>query len=176
MANPTMTLISSQTLGGTTASVTFSSIPSTYNDLKLVVSARGDGSATFGVINFKLNGDTANNYSITWIQSNSSSSVGSSRVSNTYPDNNMELTESSATANTFGSLEIYIPNYNSTGSKPFFDMGVTENNLATAGAAAIESGAHLYRGTSGISSITLTPSSGNFVQYSSFYLYGIKNS
>ena len=175
MANPTMTLISSQTLGGTTASVTFSSIPSTYNDLKLVVSARGDTAAYPVAINLKLNGDTATNYSYTNLLGNSSV-TSSTRASSQTVDAIQHVDGASATASTFGSWEIYIPNYNSTGSKPFFGIDVIETNDITAAHAEIQANAHLYRGASGISSITFTPSSGNFVQYSDFYLYGIKNS
>ena len=175
MANPTMTLISSQTLGGTTASVTFSSIPSTYNDLKLVVSARGDTAAYPVAINLKLNSDTATNYSYTNLLGNSSV-TSSTRASSQTVDAIQHVDGASATASTFGSWEIYIPNYNSTGSKPFFGIDVVETNDNTAAHAEIQANAHLYRGASGISSITLTPNSGNFVQYSDFYLYGIKNS
>jgi hypothetical protein len=175
MANPTMTLISSQTLGGTTASVTFSSIPSTYNDLKLVVSARGDTAAYPVAINLKLNSDTATNYSYTNLLGNSST-VLSTRASSQTVDAISNVDGASATASTFGAWEIYIPNYTSTGSKPFFGIDVVETNDTTAAHAEIQANAHLYRGASGISSITLTPSSGNFVQYSTFTLYGIKNS
>ena len=175
MANATMTLISSQTLGGTTASVTFSSIPSTYNDLKLVVSARGDATAYPVAINLKLNSDTATNYSYTNLLGNSSA-ASSTRVTSATVDAIPNVDGASATASTFGAWEIYIPNYTSTGSKPFFGIDVVETNDATAGHAEIQANAHLYRGSSGISSITLTPASGNFVQYSNFYLYGIKNS
>ena len=175
MANPTMTLISSQTLGGTTASVTFSSIPSTYNDLKLVVSARGDTVAYPVTINLKLNGDTGGNYSYTYLVGNSSATA-SSRISSNSVDNAPQMSGASSTASTFGAFEIYIPNYNSTGNKPFFGIYVNETNDTTASHAEILPVAHLYRGGSGISSITLTPASGNFVQYSDFYLYGIKNS
>ena len=176
MANPTMTLISSQTLGGTTASVTFSSIPSTYNDLKLVVSARGDAAAYPVAINLKLNSDTATNYSYTNLLGTYSTAVSSTRASSQTVDAIPNVDGASATASTFGSWEIYIPNYNSTGSKPFFGIDVIETNDITAAHAEIQANAHLYRGASGISSITLTPDSGNFVQYSNFYLYGINNS
>ena len=175
MANPTMTLISSQTLGGTTASVTFSSIPSIYNDLKLVVSARGDAAAYPVAINLKLNSDTATNYSYTNLLGNSSA-ASSTQASSQTVDAIPNVDGASATASTFGAWEIYIPNYNSTGSKPFFGIDVVETNDATAAHAKIQANAHLYRGASGISSITLTPASGNFVANSNFYLYGIKNS
>ena len=175
MANPTMTLISSQTLGGTTASVTFASIPSTYNDLKLVVSARGDTAAYPVAINMKINSDTTSKYSYTHLLGNSSA-ASSTRASSQTVDAIPNVDGASATASTFGSWEIYIPNYTSTGSKPFFGIDVVETNDATAAHAEIQANAHLYRGASGISSIKLTPSSRNFVQYSTFTLYGIKNS
>lgn len=174
MANPTMTLISSQTLGGSTASVTFSSIPSTYNDLKLVVSARGDTAAFPVAINLKINGDTGTNYSYTNLLGNSSV-TSSTRSTSATVDAIPNIDGASATASTFGAWEMYFPNYNSTGSKPFFGIDVNETNDTTAGHANIQVNAHLYRGGSGITSIVLTPSSGNFVQYSDFYLYGIKN-
>ena len=175
MANPTMTLISSQTLGGATASVTFSSIPSTYNDLKLVVSAKGDSIQNWVKINLNLNSDTATNYSDTNLVGNSSA-VTTSRQTSVTVDGSIAVNAVTAIGNPFGSTEIYFPNYNSTGSKPFFDIDVTENNGVVATNVQTQAIAHLYRGSSGISSITLTPASGNFVQYSSFYLYGIKNS
>lgn len=174
MANPTMTLISSQTLGGTTASVTFSSIPSTYNDLKLVVSARGDAATFTGTLVININADTANNYSYTFLYANSTVAASQKGANQTSDFATMDA--ASNTASTFGSCEIYIPNYNSTGSKPYFGIDVTEQNDVATNHFEIDAIAHLYRGTSGISSIKLTPSSGNFVQYSNFYLYGIKNS
>ena len=175
MANPTMTLISSQTLGGTTALVTFSSIPSTYNDLKLVCSMRGDVSALLGAVKVVFNSDSATNYSLTNLLGNSSA-ASSTKTTSATSDLIINQNDATATASTFGSCEIYIPNYNSTGSKPWLNIDVTEDNAATAGSADIQANAHLYRGTSGISSITLTPNSGNFVANSSFYLYGINNS
>ena len=175
MANPTHILISSQTLGGTTASVTFSSIPTSYNDLKLVVSARGDTAAFPVAVKIAINGDSATNYSYTNLLGNSTA-ASSTRASSATSDLIANMDGASATASTFGAWEIYIPNYNSTGSKPFFGIDVIETNDTTASHAEIQANAHLYRGASGITSIVLTPNSGNFVQYSDFYLYGIKNS
>ena len=175
MANPTMTLISSQTLGGSTASVTFSSIPSTYNDLKLVCSMRTDAATFTGTPVIKINADTATNYSYTFLFGNSAAAGSSNGISQT-SDQSTRIDGANNTASTFGSWEIYIPNYNSTGSKPYFGIDVTEQNDTTPNHSWMAASAHLYRGSSGISSITLTPPSGNFVQFSDFYLYGIKNS
>ena len=175
MANPTMTLISSQTLGGTTASVTFSSIPSTYNDLKLVYSARTDATPNVYSYNYvTFNNDTTTKYSATVLQGNGGSASSSRETNATDSGNNDPVINSSGgLANTFSTSEIYIPNYNSTGTKPFTLFSAQEANSST---AYMTFEAEQYRGTSGISSIKLTPSLANFVQYSDFYLYGIKNS
>jgi len=78
-----------------------------------------------------------------------------------------------ATASTFGSAEIYIPNYAGSTTKPFSTFAVQENNTT---AAYIESGADLWGLTNAITSIALIAGGYNFVSGSSFYLYGIKNS
>ena len=174
MANPAMTLISSQTLGGTTASVTFSSIPSTYNDLKLVISARGDTAAFNISVVMKLNGDTATNYSQTYLEGTPNSSFSGRSTGVTADSFYININGANTTASTFGSAELYFPNYNSTSAKPYNFTSVTETNSTSNAFIFTEAG--LYRGASGIFSITLTPNSGNFVQYSDFYLYGIKNS
>jgi hypothetical protein len=57
----TYELISSTNVTTTQASVTFSSIPATYTDLRLVFS--GFGSGNFGV---RVNGDTGANYNYTY--------------------------------------------------------------------------------------------------------------
>lgn len=175
MASATYTLISSQVLGSSAASITFSSIPSTYNDLKFMISARGDSPSATGLIRMYLNNDSGTNYSFTYILGNSSA-ASSTRYSSITVNNSISFNEATSTTSTFGSSEIYIPNYNSTSSKPFFNINVTENNSSAADSADIKAVASLYSGTSGISSITLLTASNNFVANSSFYLYGIKNS
>jgi hypothetical protein len=76
----TYTPIATTTLGSAAPSYTFSSIPQGYTDLVLVVgsvSVSNDGYA----LDFKINGDTGSNYSLTNISGNGST-VRSDRVSN----------------------------------------------------------------------------------------------
>jgi hypothetical protein len=63
MAN-TYELIEAQTLGTTATSVTFSSIPGTYTDLKLVASVRTAWASDTNdqLLEFRFNGDTGSNY------------------------------------------------------------------------------------------------------------------
>lgn len=177
MPSPTYTLISSNVLASSAASVTFSSIPSTYTDLVLRMSVRTDISGTDGFMYVHLNGDTTTtNYSDTWIQGDGASATSSRITTSTgYPGALIEgVTGSTATANTFSNIETYIPSYLVAQKKQFSSFGVGENNATT---AYMRATAHLYQPTTAVSSILLAPQGGtNFVSGCSFYLYGVKNS
>lgn len=170
----TYTLISSNTLSSSAASVTFSSIPSTYTDLVLRVSTRSDsndGGSTGSLtgLYFYVNGG-AGTGSGTRLTGNgtTTSSAGWTDYGKIFPQ-----TDASMTSNTFGSAEIYIPSYTASQNKPYDSFSVAENN-ATTGYVGVNAG--LYSSTTAISSLVIYPWNGNFVSGSSFYLYGIKNS
>ena len=166
MAN-TYTLISSNTLTTTAASVTFSSIPATYTDLKVIVSARANYGDP-GVNLYVQFNSSATGYTSRQIFAN-----GANRYSYTGNYDQQYVNDSGSTANTFSNTEIYIPNYASANYKSNSSDSATENNTTT---AYLSMAANLWSNTAAISSINLAPSGGSFVQYSSFYLYGIKNS
>ena len=179
MANPTMTLIASNTVGsGGISSVTFSSIPSTYTDLKLVCSSRTTlATVTDNYLNMNFNGDSGSNYSVRAVYGNGATAQSNSFSAQTngyvYQDE-----AAGATANTFSNIEVYITNYAGSTAKSYSNDGVAESNTANATGSrwdALQAG--LWSGTAAITSLALTAGgSANFVQYSSFYLYGIKNS
>ena len=170
MAN-TYTLISSNVLSSSAASVTFSSIPATYTDLVLKVSARSDFAGT-DIIKYTINSDSGSNYSWTQLLGNGSA-ASSTRGSNTYARGGY-IDNANQTASTFGSVEIYLPNYTSTSSRPASVFSADETNATAANIGAF---ATLYAGTAAISSLVFSSiNGGNFISGSSFYLYGIKNS
>ena len=150
---------------GGAASITFSSIPQTYDGLYLVVSGRDTGDSNGGVIKLGFNSSSAN-YSYRWLQG--SGSAASSASSTSYIQ--MRNTPSSATANTFGSTMIYIPNYASSNYKSASADSVGEHN-GTEAYQTITAG--LWSDTSAITSIQLYVGLGNFAQYSSASLYGV---
>ena len=162
-------LISSQTLGTNSASVTFSSIPSGYRDLVLRVSARSDDAATVRGFRLNFNGVSGTSYSETYLSGNGSaaSSVRDSNIS--YSDLGV-VSGNSTTANTFGSVEIYIPSYTVAQNKPISGFSASEDNAT---AAFIRANAGLFSNTSAITSIVATLNAGNFASGSSFYLYGL---
>jgi hypothetical protein len=171
----TYTLISSNVLSSSQASVTFSSIPATYTDLVLRFSMRSSEAgalAPFGKITF--NSDTSSIYSGTFVMGYSTTAASYRNSNISYGKWDYYGFESAGnTSNTFGSVEIYIPNYTSTTSKPFSAIHASEDN--SAGNAINEATAGLYRNSTAISNIELGASSGSFVSGSSFYLYGISN-
>jgi hypothetical protein len=167
--------IASQTLNTTTSSISFNSIPSTYTDLFIRFSARSTGSQSRR-FDIRYNGDSATNYSNTYIDSASKSNTNTNsvRVSNRAQLDSFAMETEDSTASTFSNSDFYIPNYLSTNSKPSCIFSVTGTNATRVDGLAINAG--LYRGSSAISSISITALGTGFVSGSSFYLYGIKNS
>jgi len=166
MAN-TYTLIEAKTLGSNTASIEFTSIPSTYTDLCLMASIRTDRSAVVDDTTFSFNTSSANFTAKYLVGDGSAASSGS----NSYY---LLTNGNTATSNTFSNHSIYIPNYAGSNNKSFSVDSVSENN-ATAAYALLTAG--LWSQTAAITAIKLQPFYGtNFLTNSTFYLYGISNS
>ena len=161
--------IASTTVGaGGAASVTFSSIPSTYTDLCVKFSARDNSSYVANNIALSFNGSTAS-FSVRNLYGN-----GSSALSGTASNQAGLAAAANATASTFSNSEFYIPNYAGSTNKSYSGDTVSENN-ATEAYDWFNAG--LWSNTAAITSITITAgSSATFQNYSNFYLYGIKNS
>lgn len=166
-------LIASNTLTGTAASVTFSNIPATFTDLILRISARTDQANPTATFLVRYNGSSAANYSATYLYTGGSTPT-SYRDTNATSMEEGGATANTGTANTFGSTEIYIPNYAGTTNKPNSSFYVGENNSASV--FLIGTAAGLRSVTDAITSIGLLTTSGNFVSGSSFFLYGLVNS
>jgi hypothetical protein len=162
----TMQLIAKQTVGsGGASSVTFSNIPQTYTDLKVVTSVRNTTTANSFQLSF--NGSNAN-FTNKRLYAN-----GTSAVSYDGSDVFVYASRSSDTANTFNNAEIYIPNYTSSNQKSISIDQVTENN-ATANEMSLVAG--IWSQTAAINSIGFAPYSGTLAEGCTFYLYGISNS
>jgi len=169
-----MELITSVTVGsGGTSSVTLpatGTIPATYTDLYVLLSARSNRSADSDPINLELNGSTANDTS-RYIEGDGSS-VSSGTAGGTQTEIS-RVPAANATANTFGNASIYIPNYASSNNKSSSGDAVTENNGTT---AFTKLTAGLWSDSTAVTTIRLVSQTGNnFVQGSTFYLYGISN-
>jgi hypothetical protein len=167
MAN-TYEIIDKVTLTSTQASITFSSIPGTYTDLLVKLSARTDwsnGINADGILirpNSSSTNMTARRLTGSGSTADSDTNIGPITTAN-----------ASSTSNTFGNSEIYIPNYAGSTNKSMSIDGVSESNTTTTYLGLF---ANLWSNTSVISSLQILGQNGSFVSGSSFYLYGIKNS
>ena len=163
-AGSTYTPIATQTLGSAAASVTFSSIPSTYTDLVLVIN--GAVSVNTASIVGQVNGDTASNYSFTELYG-SGSAAGSYRIANTtiFAASQYSL----GISNTNPSTNIlHFMNYaNTTTYKTILLRSSDASNGTTATV-------NLWRSTAAINSITLKMQSTYTMNTGTvFSLYGI---
>jgi hypothetical protein len=167
----TYKLISSVTVGsGGTASINFTSIPQTYTDLIVKISGRTTEAANFTTLVLTFNGN-ATSYSHRFIQGNNSVAASSQGLSVTSL-NLGYINGSNSTASTFGNMEIYIPNYTSANNKSVSVDAIQEINSTNNSVLWLNAG--LWAQTTSINQITLTPAGGNFAQYSTASLYGIK--
>lgn len=156
-----MNIIQTATVGsGGAASIVFSGIPQGYTDLVVLLSVRNSVDSNTGTIAF----NTGGSYTRKRITGNGTTASSD----NSSPD--FQSNTSVSTANVFSSGTIYIPNYTGSTVKNYSVDSVNENN-ATLANASILSGQ--WSETAAITSITLAPSSGNFVEFSSASLYGI---
>jgi hypothetical protein len=149
--------ISTTTLSSSNTSHTFSSIPSTYTDLIIVISNQ----ATSGGVNpfIQYNGDTGANYSDTRLYAYGTGSGGAY-------DSSFLLGDSTTSQNTF---IVHIMNYaNTTTFKTAISRGSVSDSSLT-----ISTG--LWRSTAAITSVKINQGGGvSFASGSTFTLYGIK--
>ena len=148
------------------STIDFTSIPQGYTDLKLVGTTRSSNANNYGDVYFTFNGVTTNR-SARYLEGS-----GSAAASGTQTTMGAGSGQgNSATANTFGSWELYIPNYTSNNFKSSLADGVGENNATQAYATLV---ANLWSSTAAINQITIVPlSTFVFQQYSTATLYGI---
>jgi hypothetical protein len=148
--------IATTTLGSAASSYTFSSIPSTYTDLILIIQATTI-SANF---NMRFNSDTGSNYSYTSLWGDGSSAASYKSTNNTV----MGLTYTSSGAPI---SKIQIQNYAS--SSVFKSVLIRQDDSTNATGAVMG----LWRSTAAITSVTIV-SGGNLPTGTSLTLYGIK--
>ena len=163
--------IADVTVASPQATIDFSSIPQGYTDLVLVLSSRDSISgASPGQGAIRFNGDSGNNYSRRFLRGNgstvdSSSSTGVSAIILRVMQPN------GATANVFGSMTMYIPNYTGSNYKSLSIDNITENNATEAHA---ELNAGIWNSTSAITSMSILSASGaSMLTNSTFTLYGV---
>lgn len=166
------TFITSTTVGaGGASNIEFTSIPNSYKKLILIMSLRGNNSEAVVNVSFTLNNNTSTIYTRANIWGDGSTV---NRTQGTADDRGYwgYMNANTATASTFGNAWVEFINYATTATKVWNAQSVTEND-ATLAHQTMAQGS--YDSSSAISSIKINPwSTGNFMQYSTAYLYGVK--
>ena len=156
----TYSQIATNTLGSSTATITFSNIPQTYTNLVIIGSGTAGSSVSFTL---QFNGDTGSNYSVTFLYGDGSSAVSGRASSQTSISGmgRLSTVESSSIIN--------IRNYsNTTTNKTVIGRGGAANSLTIASVG-------LWRSTAAISSVLLRlEGGGNMSAGTTLTLYGIR--
>lgn len=164
----TLIPISSITLTSTASSITFSNIPQTYTDLKLIaVAQQSADSPTY----IRFNGDTGANYA-TCSLAGDGSSVGTQRISSWDPGIWYRSEFIAEGGSNFGMFETHINNYASSS----IYKNVISRPSAAAGSNTVMVGmiAGSWKSTAAINTINFYPASTTWTAGSTFTLYGIK--
>jgi hypothetical protein len=173
MAN-TYVLIASSTVGLLgSATIDFTSIPSTYTDLLLLTSVRSSDLGVRAALNITVNG-SASTYSSKLVRGYDNTTVDSASGGST-SINTFRVPATGNTASTFSNDSTYIPNYAGSTNKSMSLDNTSESNISSGTTNYLSLSAGLWSTTSAINQVTLTLGAGNFVQYSTAYLYGVKN-
>lgn len=160
--------IATTTLGSANSTITFSSIPSTYTDLKLVFTNTVSVAGSNYILRF--NSDTASNYSLTYLDGNGTSASSGRNTSQTY----IYLTTSispSTTIPAFITCDVF-----SYANTSVYKTSLINISLDKNGSGNTTSMVGLWRSTSAINSITLFVSStpNTFNAGTTATLYGIR--
>jgi hypothetical protein len=157
--------------GGGSSTITFSSIPSTYSHLQVRGIARSSFTGGGDAVIVRLNGDSGANYiRHVLLGDGSSATAAASSPSSTFGGLGA-ISSDQSSASIFGAVVFDLLDYTNTNkNRTMRSLSGYDVN----GSGSVEFRSNLYTSTTAVSSITLTLSSDNFKQYSSFALYGIK--
>jgi hypothetical protein len=159
--------------GGGSASISFTSIPSTFKHLQIRAIARSNfSSGTAGdFLGVRLNSDTGNNYANHNLYGDGSTVAAFATTSQ--PEMyGQRVSGSDSASSIFGTFVIDLLDYANTNKNSVIrNLGGFDSN----GFGRIYFNSGLWLNTAAVTSITIFPGSGSSIdQYSSFALYGIK--
>lgn len=164
-------IASYQASGSGITAITFSSIPSTYKDLYIVLSLRSGSVASRVGLSYTFNGVGGTSYTNQLMIGYDGGSLGAFRQTSQALSSEMNINAGGSSANTFGPATMYIPNYANTSNwKQVISDSVGEN--MSANPYVVDMSSALFMNTSAINQVQFS-CSGNFQIYSQITLYGI---
>lgn len=165
----TLVGLATTTLASNATTVTFSSIPGTYRDLRLVFSHANSGTATGSDGFIRINNDSGANYSDVFMHGNGSVTASGSRTAQTTIQWYVDSTSLGATFMTFDFMD-----YSATDKHKTVLSRQDQSSYLTMAYAA------RWAGTAAITSISLTAADNlgsgtpdQFIAGSTFSLYGV---
>jgi hypothetical protein len=159
-----MKLIATATVSTTGISrIELLSVPQTFTDLVVLISARTNQTGNFGVLTLRLNDSATGSFRAL------EGDGGSAYSYNGVFTDAFNVVGNSATANTFSNGFVYVPNYTTSVDKAYASDSVTENNATQA--------IQTFRAGSATSAVPVTSviiaTAHNFIVGSTASLYGI---
>jgi hypothetical protein len=160
------------TLSSSVSSVTFTGIPSGYKHLQIRGICRDTRADVSNSNAVRFNGDTAANYSAHLLYGDGTSAYSAGLPNETQADLFTSASASSA-SNIFGVFVMDILDYANTNK---FKTTRTLSGFDRNGGGQVNLSSGNWRNTAAITSIDIRPLYGSpqYVQYSSFALYGVK--
>lgn len=167
----TFTLITSTSVGVAGASyIEFTNLPTHFDDLVIKLVGRINGLGQGTAYSIKINGSSGL-YSGTRVGGDSATArYYSSSYAQGFAGSFNGNTD---TANQFSVHELHFPKYNSNKYKTFLCNYATEANIVSR--CYLGADGNIWNVSDPITSIRLWGSTGDFVQYTNAYLYGIRN-
>lgn len=159
-------------LVGTSAAITFASIPQAFSHLRIVGYARTDGAVTVQDMLMRFNGDSGANYDRQYL----SGAVSTAAAGESFGTTGLGVSSvpgASAAANLFAPFDIVTPYY-SQGSNHKASVSCWAYKYGTAsGNLGVGMMSHFWRSAAAITQVSLHPTSGNFVAGTRVTLYGM---
>jgi len=163
--------IATVTSTGSAGDITFTSIPATYKHLQIRGILRTSDTGSFNNQGMRFNSDTGSNYKSHTLRGDGTSATSGVVAGSTNFNDFMRAASNSLTAGIFSAIVMDILDYADTNKYKTF-RALEGGDANGSGSIGLTSG--VYMSTNAINSITISPSGGTAIQYSSFALYGIK--
>ena len=153
---------------GASTTVSISSIPGTYNELRIVF----DGQTNAGSdepLNCEFNGDTASNYSWAYLIGYPSTAAGSGSSS----QGSMQEGIVASSSGTSQSSQYILDSINYAGTTFYKSLSSAPGAYNNSGGSAVNLYSGRWKNTVAVTSISCTLASGDFVSGSTFTVYGV---
>lgn len=156
-------------LGGLAATVTLSGIPSSLRNVRVTWHARNDAAAASSGMFMRVNGDAGANYHTELTETKNAAVSAFNDPSGTNSVQVGNIPAATAAAGVFGAGEVLFTGWDRGARLPllsrsgYFDTAANSSHITTAGS---------YAGAAPYTSVSFTPTGGNFIAASEFMVEG----